>query len=171
MGCFGRLPLFDVIQTAKDFGIDVEWAVLRRREFLNQRVVELQNDQQAILQAFSGNNELNRFLLLDSMRYFNKELKKCKTELNFKNTGKDSRISQSDIERARNYPIENLLQNIERGKTHCISGTHEDKHPSMNTKNNFAYCYSCGFHGDVIAVCMQQYNIDFITAVRKLNGK
>lgn len=144
--------MYSVIQTAKDFGVDVEWAVSRRKEYLNQRVTELKNGQQSVLQLFSGNNELSRFLLLDSMKYLNNELKKCEMELNFKNTQKGNRITQTDIERAKAYPIESLLQNIKGGKTHCIGGTHKDKHPSMDVRNNFAHCYSCGWHGDAIGV-------------------
>ncbi|KXK29368.1 MAG: DNA primase [Candidatus Brocadia sinica] len=162
--------MYSVIQTAKDFGVDVEWAVSRRKEYLNQRVTELKNGQQSVLQLFSGNNELSRFLLLDSMKYLNNELKKCEMELNFKNTQKGNRITQTDIERAKAYPIESLLQNIKGGKTHCIGGTHKDKHPSMDVRNNFAHCYSCGWHGDAIGVFMQVNGVNFITAVKTLNG-
>lgn len=162
--------MFDIIQTAKDFGIDPQWAVSRRKGYLNQRIAELKNDQQSALQLFSGNNELSRFILLDTLRLLSQEIKKYEIELNFKNTQKGNRITQTDIERARAYPIENLLQNIKGGKTHCISGTHEDKHPSMDIRNNFAHCYSCGWHGDVIAVYMMINGVDFIIAVKILNG-
>lgn len=160
--------MYSVIQIAKDFGVDVQWAISRRKVYLNQRITELKNDQQSALQLFSGNNELSRFLLLDTLRLLNKEIKKHETELNFKNTGKGSRITQTDIERAKAYPIENLLTNVRNGKTNCISGTHEDRHPSMDIRNNFAYCYSCGWTGDVIAVYMKLNNTDFITSVKSL---
>lgn len=159
--------MFDIIQTAKDFGVDVEWAISRRKEYLNQRIAELESDQQAVLQAFSGNNELNRFLLLDSIRFLNKEIRKCEMELNYKNAGK-SRMTQADIEKAKNYPIENLLQSVRNGKTNCIN--HEDKRPSMDIRNNFVYCYSCGFHGDAITVYRKLHNVDFVTAVKNLNS-
>lgn len=162
--------MYSTIQTAEDFGIDVKWAISRRKEYLNQRVTELKNGQQSVLQLFSGNNELSRFLLLDSMKYLNNELKKCEMELNFKNAGKGEWITQADIERARSYPIENLLHNVRNGKTHCVSGGHGDRHPSMDIRNNFAYCYSCGWHGDVIAVCMQVNGVNFITAVKTLSA-
>lgn len=159
----------DIIRTAKEFGVDVQWAVNRRKEYLNQRIAELKNDQQATLQAFSGNNELNRFLLLDSMRFFNKKIQRLENELGY--TGKESsgRITKTDIERARQFPLESLLSNIRNNKTNCISGIHEDKHPSLDIRNNFAYCYSCGFHGDAIAVYMKVAGVDFVTAVKKLN--
>lgn len=160
--------MFDIIQTAKDFGVDVEWAISRRKEYLNQRIAELKNDQQTALQLFSGNNELSRFLLLDTIKLLSREIKKHEAELNFQNTRKGERITRADIERARAYPIENLLHNVRNGKTNCISGNHEDKHPSMDIRNNFVYCYSCGFQGDAILVYMKISSVNFITAVRTL---
>ena len=160
--------MFDIIQTAKDFGIDAPWAISRRREYLNRNIVELKTEQSQALQAFSGNNELNRFLLLDSMRFFDKEIKKCESELNFKNSRNDSRITKNDIERAKQYPLENLLQNIRNGKTHCISESHADKHPSMDVRNGFAHCYSCKWGGDVIVVFMKIHNVGFVEAVSRL---
>lgn len=170
MGFSGRLPLFDIIQTAKDFGVDIQWAISRRKEYLHQKITELKNDQHSALQLFSGNDELSRFLLLDTIKLLNKEIKKYEMGLNFKNTGKGkgNRITQTDIERARAYPIENLLQNVRGGKTHCISGTHEDKHPSMDIRNNFAHCYSCGWHGDVVSVYAKLHGTDFVASVRDL---
>ena len=162
--------MYSIIETAKDFGVDVDWAVARRKEYLNQRIAELKNDQQSALQAFSGNNELNRFLLLDSMRFLDKEIKKCESELNFKNSRNGSRITQNDIERAKQYPLENLLQNIRNNKTNCISGLHTDEHPSMAVRHSFVYCYSCGWHGDSISVYMKLNSVDFITAVKALNS-
>ncbi len=162
--------MYSMIQTAKDFGIDIQWAVSRRKEYLNQKIVELLNEQQTALQLFSGNNELSRFLLMDTLKLINKEIKKHETELSFKNTRKGDRIIQSDIEKAKAYPIENLLHDIHNGKTHCISGAHEDKHPSMDIRNGFVYCYSCGFHGDVITIYMKINNCDFVTAVKVLVG-
>lgn len=162
--------MFSTIQTANDFGLCVGWAISRRKEFLNQRIAFLKTELDKALQTFAGRDELNRFFLLDSVKLFEKELKKLESELNFKDTKKGDRITQSDIELARKYPIETLLANVSNGKTHCISGTHADKNPSMDIRNNFAYCYSCGFRGDTITVYMKLNNTDFITSVTALNS-
>lgn len=163
--------MFDIIQTANDFGVCVGWAISRRKEFLNQRIAFLKTELDKALQTFAGRDELNRFFLLDSVKSFEKEIKKLKLELHFKNTKKGDRITQSDIESARKYPIKSLLmQNIKGGKTHCISGTHKDEHPSMDIRHNFAHCYSCGFQGDSITVYRKLHNVDFITSVTALNS-
>jgi len=69
-----------------------------------------------VLQAFSGNSQLNRFLLLDSMLFINKEIKKCEMELNFKNTGKGRRITQADTERRLNAVYENFITHSQNAK-------------------------------------------------------
>ena len=70
------------------------------------------------------------------------------------------------IQRAKEYPIDRLLE-IKKGKALCIS--HAEKNPSMNCKNNFAYCHACGYTGDVIDIYMRLNNVSFIEAVRRLN--
>jgi hypothetical protein len=76
-------------------------------------------------------------------------------------------ITDDDIERARNFPIENLLEVGRNGMALCIG--HDDKRPSMNCKNNFAYCHSCGFHADSIGIYMKLNNAGFIEAVKALS--
>jgi len=77
-------------------------------------------------------------------------------------------IDSSLIERARNYPLENLLEINRAGYAKCVSPDHDDKNPSMYCKNNYAYCFSCGFVGDTIKVLMSKEHITFPEAVRKL---
>lgn len=77
-------------------------------------------------------------------------------------------ITDDMIERARRYPIENLID-IKRGMTNCISGTHRDKSPSMDARNNFCYCHACGYHADAIDVYMKLHGATFHEAVRALS--
>lgn len=78
----------------------------------------------------------------------------------------NSDITNESIERAREFPIKNLIK-IERDMALCID--HEDKNPSMNCKNNFVYCHSCGYHADAIGVYMKLNNCNFKEAVNKLS--
>lgn len=75
--------------------------------------------------------------------------------------------TQEEIDRANSHPIENLIE-VRRGVAKCISGSHSDKHPSMDVRNNFAYCYACGYSGDVISVAQKLYGLSFQDAVRRL---
>lgn len=83
-----------------------------------------------------------------------------------KREGKDQ-ITEDMIERARNYPLENLID-IKRGMSSCVSGTHADKNPSMDARNGFCFCYSCGWEGDAISVYQKLHGTDFVTTVKAL---
>lgn len=76
-----------------------------------------------------------------------------------------SDITPEQIEQAQNYPLENLLT-INRGMALCIE--HDDHYPSMNCKNNYCYCHTCGFHADPIGVYMKLNNCGFKEAVKSL---
>ena len=81
---------------------------------------------------------------------------------------KEPEINQNMIDRAREYLLSSLIE-IQRNKTaRCISGTHEDKNASMDTRNNFAYCYACGWSGDSIAVYQKLHGASFVEAVKNL---
>lgn len=75
----------------------------------------------------------------------------------------------NEIEIARGYPIDNLLEVDMHSRAICISPDHEDKTPSMDVRNGFCYCYACGYHGDVINVAQKLWNCSFIDAVKILN--
>lgn len=159
-----------ITQAAKDFGVDVTWAVVKRKEYLTGEIARLRKEADETVLLFSGHGELDRYLLLDTLKFLNNKIQRLENELRY--TGKESsgRITQADIERARQHPIENLLPNVRNGKTHCVSGGHTDKHPSMDIRNGFAYCYSCGWHGDAIAVFMKIHGVSFVDAVNQLCG-
>lgn len=76
-------------------------------------------------------------------------------------------ITREEIERARTYPIESMIE-VRRGIAQCISGSHKDKHPSMDVRNNFCYCYACGWNADPIDVAMKLWGLNFQDAVRRL---
>lgn len=78
-------------------------------------------------------------------------------------------ITDLMIERARAYPITRLIE-VKRGnRTHCISPEHDDRNPSMDIRNNFCYCYACGFQADSIKTYQVLHHCTFPEAVRALN--
>ena len=46
----------------------------------------------------------------------------------------------------------------------------EDKHPSMNIRNGFYFCHTCGAHGDVIGFVGQYFGLRPSAAAVKLNN-
>lgn len=77
-----------------------------------------------------------------------------------------AKITDDDIQRAREYPLRTLL-NVKRGHL-ATCPFHTDKTPSMDTRNNFYYCYSCGRRGDAIDLVMQRDHASFVEAVQRL---
>lgn len=75
------------------------------------------------------------------------------------------KITPDMIERAKEHPIENFID-AQRGMALCIF--HEDHHPSMSIKNNFAHCFSCGKTADVIDVYRKLHGATFPEAVKAL---
>lgn len=75
-------------------------------------------------------------------------------------------VTSLDIERAVEYPIERIVE-VTRGMALCVE--HDDKKPSMNCRNNFAYCHSCGFTGNSIVVYRKVHNVGFREAVNFLS--
>lgn len=77
------------------------------------------------------------------------------------------KITDEMIARAKEYPIENLVEVNGKGFALCVN--HDDKKPSMLTRGNYAHCFSCGYTGSVIDVAMKVKGMDFISAVKALN--
>jgi len=79
-----------------------------------------------------------------------------------------SGITPEMIEYARNYPIEDIISVNDSGKAYCIA--HEENIPSMDTRKNYCYCYSCGWHGDTIKLYQLLHKVSFIQAIKELNA-
>lgn len=75
--------------------------------------------------------------------------------------------SGSEVERARAYPIKNLVTFNERGYAKCIF--HSERTPSMKIyADNHVYCFGCSKHADAIAVVREMHNLSFEDAVKML---
>lgn len=75
-------------------------------------------------------------------------------------------ITDEDIRRAREYPFDELIE-VNRNKM-AVCPFHEDRDPSFSVKNNYGYCFGCGWKGDTLAFLMAKEGINFIEAVRRL---
>lgn len=75
----------------------------------------------------------------------------------------------TDVERARQYPIENIIEVSRDGFALCVG--HNEKTPSLKVySDNHAYCFGqCGKRFDAIDIAMAKWNCDFKKAVERLN--
>lgn len=87
-----------------------------------------------------------------------------------------NRITNEDIERAKEFPIQELYTDTlkKSGKNFVgLCPFHNDKkHPAffIFTKNNRYKCFTCGEGGDSINFTMKYNNISFLQAVKQLCG-
>lgn len=86
------------------------------------------------------------------------------------NQARTVRKSESNdaIERAKSYPINQIIKVDRWGKALCPF--HDDKNPSMHVyKDNHAYCFVCETRADSIAVYRQVHSCSFVDAVKFLS--
>jgi len=79
--------------------------------------------------------------------------------------------SNDKLERARAYPVENIIDFKEQGKAICPF--HAENTPSLfhNQDTNTAYCFGgCGKLYDSIAIYMKVHNCDFKTAINQMQS-
>jgi len=79
-------------------------------------------------------------------------------------------ITDADIERAKEFPIEELYDGtLQGGMGKCPF--HEDKTASLSFRRyNRFRCFGCDARGSVIDYYMKKHNVDFIRAVQQLQG-
>jgi hypothetical protein len=92
---------------------------------------------------------------------------------------KNGHIGDFDIDRARSYPIQDLvISNVSEvkktgGSYQIKCPFHEEKTPSMviYASTNHFHCFGCQEHGDVIKLCQRLKGLDFKESVKYLIGK
>ena len=154
---------------AEMMGVDIEWAHERRKVFLENRISCVKNQRQELISFLAGSSPLDRGVIKKYINHSKKIVEICEKRIRLLTPVKNKNgITDEMIQRAKQFSISVLLTTPIRGNvTNCVA--HEDKNPSMNIKNNWAYCYSCGFRGDSISVYMRLNGVDFKTAVKNLN--
>lgn len=75
-------------------------------------------------------------------------------------------ITEDMIEKAKAYPLEQLIEINRQGFARCYM--HNDKHASMYTKKGFVHCFSCQYSADTIKVLMDREHLSFREAVLQL---
>ena len=101
--------------------------------------------------------------------YWKKRLHKLFMEYKFTilREPSDSKITSTMIERAKEYSIKDIIEVNKSGFALCPF--HEDKkHPNFYVKNNWGYCFACGWSGDCIKFVMDRDKIGFKQAVEFL---
>ena len=75
-------------------------------------------------------------------------------------------ITESMIEKAREFPVEQLIEINRQGFTKCFA--HNDKKPSAYCKKNFVHCFVCQKSWDTIQILIDRDGLTFRQAVLQL---
>ena len=155
------------VALAKELDLTVSFAVNARRRYLMDEI-ELLDLEIAFYQDYQGELDSEYFALYCLSDVCLQRAKYMAELRSIKNVNKPSnRITDADIERARDYPVNQLIE-FTRGK--AIAFCHEDRNPSMfyGSRTNTAQCPVCGKSFDAIAVLMDRDGYSFVDAVKSL---
>jgi len=83
---------------------------------------------------------------------------------------KDNGLTESQIQQARDFPLEDLIDTKRINKMWCCP-FHEENTPSLHIyPNNQYHCFGCGAHGDSIKFVMERNKLNFVDAIKFLTG-
>lgn len=81
---------------------------------------------------------------------------------------KESKVGDDAVTRAKNVPIENLIEVNREHKALCL--WHNEKHPSLHVyDDNHAFCFVCSKRADAIDIVREKHSLGFTEAVEYLN--
>ena len=152
---------------ATDFDVTIEWAINSRKLFLESEINDIEQHCKEMVTSLSGSNSQDRDFIFAAIKKCSEEIYKLQKEIHSleRDNIAKGEITDEMIEQAKEYPISQLIA-ITNNMAYCVN--HVEDHPSMNCKNNYAYCHACGWHGDAIDVKMKIDAVDFINAVKSL---
>ena len=159
-------------EIANIFGVDPQWAINARIAFLYQQLSDTQIYYHEINFKRSIVKNLVEIRLYSSMiDKLEKESRGLQYSIDYLKNNKQSvsGVSEDQIQRARDYPIEKLVDVGRGGRVRCLF--HEDKNPSASIKNNKIHCFVCNKTWNGIDFVMEHDCLTFIDAVKLLAGK
>lgn len=113
------------------------------------------------------------FPLVHRMIISVKEKEKLRDQISLKNVKKHEtgdQVSEWEIEKAREYPLENIIgDKLKHGRMPCPF--HNGKDNNFSVKNGIGRCFVCGVSCDSIKYLMEIDRMSFLDAVRYLNRR
>lgn len=154
--------LREIKQHAADMGVTLVYAVGARRRYL-ERELDYWLGVKVGPMAWDVLCKPQIWAIIDDLIQLQKDLywlnKPVKHEL-----------TDEMKERAKAYPVEQLIEFDRHGKAYCL--WHEDKRPSMakSNKKNGVRCFVCNKGWDSVDIVMKQDGKNYFDAVRYLCG-
>ena len=169
------MTLNATLQAARDMGVPVRYAVMRRLAFLQPQIKHLEREIWGARRRIERSRDpLVKALTESFIRDQEMELRPLKREatalLNYVN-GKETvqapgGITPEMIDQARQYPITSIID-FPKGRHRCCP-FHEDSNPSMALYDNHVHCFVCNRSWDSISAVMELDVVSFREAVLAL---
>ena len=145
--------------------------LLDKKSFIDAKIIEL--EKYYLKSVEKDESYQKRETLFDTANYNKliKERKRLDTQvywLKYRGESENGKITPQDIVNAENYPIENLIEINSAGFAKCVNPNHQDNRPSMYCRNNYVYCFSCGFTANAIKLAQTIWGTSFVETVKKL---
>ncbi|GAG56163.1 unnamed protein product [marine sediment metagenome] len=160
-------------QRAKEMGIPLEEALVKRKHFLQEEIRHWTN----IIQAAKKDapfGSLEQKLDETHIDEAIKELKRLEwecTKLNPEWIDNQGGVNRETIAQAKAVPINTLLPYpVTHNMTKCPFHEKGKSDSTMTTKNNFAWCFHCNLGWDTISLVMELHGKTFREAVLDLSG-
>ncbi len=159
-------------EMAKKMDVPRTEALGHRLKYLRTEIKKESNYKASLEYELDKESEVTNAFLRQCVSTSNKTIDKLKKEharLSMPPSQMLDQITDDDIEAARNYPIEQVIDFNRAGK--AIAWCHEDKSPSLTwyKAKNKARCFACNQSFDSISAHMYLTGTDFITTVKALS--
>jgi hypothetical protein len=153
----------------------LRWQQQRRIEYLKTCMADLIVACWDLMASYEDyvrrDRVVERLLTAERIQDYLKRILACQDEiirLRGRTPGKESTITPEMIERARNFPIEQLITFNRAGFALCP--WHREKTPSLRKHRNanIVYCFGCHGSADPIKWVRQMEGLSFPGAVKRL---
>ncbi len=152
----------------QDFNVTLSWAIQCKLEYLSSLLQSIGDEiSEALVEKANAFDEVDKILVERWLKKKVKEYKSMEYKIGYWQNP-DGKISDEDIQRARDYPISDLLEIKKKGNICCPF--HDDKHPSASIKNNRLHCFACNETWDAIDIIIKKEGLNFTEAVKLLIG-
>ena len=156
----------DIVSMAELMGVSVKQAFAIRDNFINETIKSLNQDiEDDAVYLMNCFDEIEFRFYLESIAAKMKQITKLERSRAKKPT--EGMITDSDIEVARHYPVEKLIE-FKHGKATAFC--HDDRSPSLfhGTRFNIAVCPVCAMKFGAIDILIQRDGYSFKDAVKHL---
>lgn len=171
------MRLYEAIDTFDENTSEIILALISN---IQEKTKELETKHKEALSLLTTDREIelaqavHKLSVQNEIQEMTHSLKALVRHKNAKNTPQSQhRITDTDISRAKEYPIQDLYIGKLRKQGSKFWGTcplHNEKTASftIDTKRNNYKCFGCGIGGDSIDLYMRLHNTTFIQAVKAL---